>query len=378
MSYVFGWKTESSVFISCDTALTSSKKEGNLRFSKTSFGENHIFNEDMRITEEMLKIFQLSNNILIGFAGDNDVAFDTVNNIKILLQFRESNIDSLIEIIKQSTENCVPEDNDSSIGLIVGFSDSNNSYLLSYNFDGTRRILVHDDTVQIGSISNEFKILTKKFIEAFVNHPLPDSELLITINSIVQSYGIHDYLIKQGVGGIITGAMLNVHGILWQRDTTHLLYNSIDLSKKVVNNTAPPPKVVNIDNLSPQVVNIIMRDGAIVSQDMYEQKRIYGNIFNTPDFDLWYKRHLNNNPEIFNNKKPKYFVFYMIDSWNITILCGTNKIKNSKYFNVSNWGGGEFYITISQLLMDKLLKKKQKSKDVFKSLTINRILDEEQ
>lgn len=358
MSYVIGWKTNESIFISCDTALTSIGTDQKLDFELSSFGEAHLIDGNVKVTEGMLKLFQISNNLLIGFAGDNNVAFDTINTLKILFEMKECSIDDLIEVIKKATDSCVPDDNENDIALIIGYCSKATLALLSYNYDGKHEIIQHEGLVQIGSISKDYRELTEIFVNTFVQHPLPDDEQLITINSIVQSYGIHDYLIEQGVGGIITGAMVNKFGIQWQKDTSHLIYNSI--------------------KFSPEIINILVRDGALVAQDGKGKKRIYGNIVNMPDFNLWYEKNLKNNPDIFNNTKPKYFVFYMIDSWNITILCSADKTESSKYLKINNWGGGETDISISQELMTKLLRKKEKSKEIYKSLVINRILDEDE
>jgi hypothetical protein len=46
------------------------------------------------------------------------------------------------------------------------------------------------------------------------------------LTALVQSYGLHDNLIDQNIGGIVCGLELTPYGVKWQSDTAFVLYNS--------------------------------------------------------------------------------------------------------------------------------------------------------
>ena len=53
---------------------------------------------------------------------------------------------------------------------------------------------------------------------------LPAERLLPLITAIVQSYGVHDNLIDQNIGGLIFGLRTQGSRILWQEDTNFVIY----------------------------------------------------------------------------------------------------------------------------------------------------------
>ena len=80
MTYVLAWKTDSEVFLTADSALTTThpNPDGH-HLERSSFGEEHIFESDRIVEERALKLF-LQNNIAVAIAGRYDTAIQMVKS----------------------------------------------------------------------------------------------------------------------------------------------------------------------------------------------------------------------------------------------------------------------------------------------------------
>lgn len=315
MTYVVGWKTDKNVFISADTAVTTKAPNPKLYSEFSSFGEKHFVNGDKKIEESMLKLFNINDRIIIGFSGHVKTALDVIRNFKILVENVEiTKLDIIEEKLRIAVKSLQPLPKDKEFGLILGFIENKEPHLLSYNSDGTHCIQKHERWV-CQEILREtiYSGITEMFTNLFRRGNLSDENFLIAVNSIIQSYGIHNNLLENGVGGIIVGFQISKDGVKWQKDTSYIIYN---------------PKFVGT-----VLINMAIRDGGLaVSSPSLKSKSVFLNTISSPDVKQWTKLWLNVIFDMLSSCKSSYYVFLSSFQMIITIVRAESNNNSDLFF----------------------------------------------
>jgi len=210
MTYILGWKSNTSVFISGDMAITTiGEHPQELSKQLSSFQEKQFKASNKKIEESLQKVLNLDSRLIFGFAGDVKVASDFANNLSLrAFQAKLKKPDDMVAIINQSLEDCISVDNMQKVQFIFGVMLEDKPTLFSYNAFNDCRILLHEELVQIGSLTKSplYTNISAGLSSFFIKGTLPDERMIACVNAIIQSYGVHDNLIeKYGVGGAILG-----------------------------------------------------------------------------------------------------------------------------------------------------------------------------
>ncbi len=344
MTLIIGWKTKSSVFISADSAMTIYDKDFEPKAKQTAFLEKVYKDDDVVVQEGLLKLFNIQNRIIIGFSGINHLAFDLIADFKRRVEFYPSDtINEISELIMQSVDNCLKSGDE--VSLIVGININGEPYLLSYGTNNNKEINQHDKFVWTGSIDKYFPQFFKEFAEPLIDRQMDDEHLLVTLNSILQSFSIHHYLLPMGVGGPFFGFRLNGGKVIWQNDTSYFIYSQ------------------NIE--SSRIINIGERENVLIALLAEKgEKNIYGNPLSPCNISKWANKYIDKTAKTFAKGETKYYVFLDTMNYFITILKLDNNFK-SKYLSIEPIENNKLLFGLSPKLRNSLFPKFENSKPPF-------------
>ena len=117
----------------------------------------------------------------------------------------------------------VGNDPDSDVTMILAYRQDGQPRLATYNANGDRRVQDDVERVQCGSMKAGYHDLTERHLRAFSSIGDSPQRTLVQALGLLQSYGIHDYLIEHGVGGGFCGLYLDQDGIHWQPDILYVV-----------------------------------------------------------------------------------------------------------------------------------------------------------
>ena len=110
-------------------------------------------------------------------------------------------------------------------------------------FDSTKQDMLSEveDHAQIGSINHGYKSLSSSILDIVkgaiakfsIENYEASEELLAQVMSCIQSYGIHDYLVKDGVGGVFSGLWVSESGVHYQPDILYVIGSAIPSSENI-------------------------------------------------------------------------------------------------------------------------------------------------
>jgi len=221
MTYILGWKSGASSFLCGDTAIT---RDGGppIAPDQSSFGEASFTKGSRHVREGLIKMINLGN-AAIGLCGDVDAARDFIREFS---QRLDGGMPSS-EALSRTVSNRTPMNSLRSYSLIVALRDAQGSRLFCFNARNDGRLLEIQDgyAVHLGSMSERMKRTTQKWVGCVVHEfrSNPDHALAVVL-AVVQSFGIHDYLMNESVGGVFLGAVVDAAGVRWQKDTLYMIY----------------------------------------------------------------------------------------------------------------------------------------------------------
>ncbi len=111
------------------------------------------------------------------------------------------------------------------IKALLAYTVGSKPRLAAFNENEDGKIHWNTESAHIGSISDGFIELTEKCISGIRSTPDVPPRRLVQTLALVQSYGIHRYLLEEGVGGCFSGLYVDQQGIHWQPDTLYLVTN---------------------------------------------------------------------------------------------------------------------------------------------------------
>lgn len=336
MTLIIGWKTKTSVFISADSAMTIYDKDFEPKAKQTAFLEKVYKDDNVVVQEGLLKLFNIQDRIIVGFSGVNVLAFDLITDFKRRIEFYPSNsISEITELIKQSVDNCLLKGNE--VSLIIGIHINSKPYLLSYGINNKNEVQQHDKFVWTGSIDMYFPQFVKEFAEPLIDKQMDDEHLQVSLNSLLQSFSIHHYLLPMGVGGPFFGFRLNSEKVIWQNDTSYFLYY-----KKI-----DDAKIVNIGAREDVLIALLVEKG---------EKNVYGNPINTADFSKWATQYIDKTAKEFAKGRTKYYVFLNSMNYFITVLKLDINFK-SKYLLIAPQENNKILFGLAPELQNSLFPK---------------------
>ncbi len=283
MTYILAWKDEHNIYITGDTAITSNVgcktlEEANEAISITrdasAFGEKTVKrvesiapNEPIRgnykktvIQEKCVKIQNIDDKIIVGYAGS---ALHAVKVVKDIIEhIRETPCNYTIRDIIRFAAGC----NDiTATSFVFGFFEDGKPQLVEVDSSG----LKDKNVVKLGmlSVREDLPDLSDNFASfGFENHTA-SAEKLIQVCSVLQSFFIRNEAMRDGVGGLYTGAYLSKDGFYWREDT---IYVTFSMSSVTLGTNDP-----EVLFLRSKLVGVFHRDDQVLRVFFNKKKRKY-------------------------------------------------------------------------------------------------------
>ncbi|MGR6831331.1 hypothetical protein [Aliivibrio wodanis] len=226
MTYSVAWKTDTEVFIVADSAVTISNVHDSEEIhGTTSFCERQgRLDNGNYVYESAYKIFSKSN-VAYSLAGDANFGSEFIKDVAFRIEIGFDVETS----IKGAIENYPDFKYKPSIEVTMAFYDEK-PQLITVKNKRANFVEFEDGLVLNGSPTNELINYTNTFHNVFMEDyfkiPLgsvSDEELLIKMIALLQSYGIHNYTIENGIGGAYAGVRVTDSGIVYQPDICYLI-----------------------------------------------------------------------------------------------------------------------------------------------------------
>ncbi|WP_027003086.1 hypothetical protein [Hugenholtzia roseola] len=270
MTYITGWRNQTSVFIAADSAITyeqESLENAKIWSDVSTFGETHIIGNDKVVQEQWLKIYNFNNKLILAFAGNVSEAYEAIKWLKMVLEVNEQpDLRGSFKYIYNTYR---------KISIIAGFVENEQPVLISVNANGTsgyKEHLVYEDAYS-GTIDAEFIKHTQEFYNEIRNSEQTDEQILISMCSVIQSYKYVKPTITNGVGGLISGIRVDKFGVSWQKD---IAYIPIQYNGAILNGTELSEIFGNAE-----IISVLIRDNLVFVNNPYTHwrfsRRPFGN-----------------------------------------------------------------------------------------------------
>lgn len=382
MTFVAAWKLKNEIFVTGDTAITIRlfhpvilQDKINYKAKRSSFYELHQYSQDKIIEEKHLKIYNIDNKYILGYAGDADIAFDIINEIYDQVKLKENKIS---EIVKNATLIY-----GGAVQLVIGYFENGETKLFTFNHDGKFEIKFHDTPVLIGKI-NAHEVLesfTPELINFINNNKLTSNpnDKLILFSTCLQSILIRANLIEHGIGGTFTGAYLNKKTFVWQKDTGYITFEMND--NVPANETSP-----NILYKNPRFIFLFHRNNRLATLSLndrneYRDIKLINHYINPSiarnqrdkfetEIKEWIKEYENLIVKQIKKIKLNYFVFFSYDTSTYNKITLVHNFWGSVYFVFDiYWHNGYPTLNMTKELVNDINPRKSESFNEFLWLT---------
>lgn len=259
MTYCAGWKLGDTVFLIADSAITSPRPP----FSRqSSFGQAHRQVRDEHVEEGLLKLAPIGDNAAIAFAGDVGLAQQV---LELLIAHWPSFGNDVREVHRVLSATFPLEQVPEVAFLLAWWSDTGPRLAQWESRNGFTEL--DGQSCAIGSIGNYHRTFTNHALQQLRDLNVPQNDVLPAITALVQSFGIHDDLIEQNVGGAVFGLAVGREGVRWQADTGYLIYSRL--------------------GQQPEFVSASVRDNTLVIHSSITQETIAMMNSAAPDLQTW-------------------------------------------------------------------------------------------
>lgn len=218
MTYVLGWKTLSNAYIAADSVITSARVATE---DQSSFGERQICDSNVSVSERALKIVT-DDDLAIGLCGDFQAAQDLASNLfRSYRRLRDPEA-ALREM--RASNGPYPMTYDAK--LVVAWKGKPHPRLFCFNQDGrgTVQEFGEGEGVPLGSVRAMHRSFTQDlFRRLYKVEANGSAAYLASALGVLQSFGVHDYMLAHGVGGSFTGLCVSSESITWQPDLLYLI-----------------------------------------------------------------------------------------------------------------------------------------------------------
>lgn len=269
MTYIAGWRFGAHAYLISDTALTLHPQLGQLREERapgsvTSFGESNVSELNQLVCEAVLKTSNLGH-AAVSFCGDVALATSVIRSFAARLR---EGLDPEQAFRHAVSDNGPFDDPERTTHLIVAIPQQPNPRLIVCHLDGDQQIHEIPDhhLVHFGSMAPKYAHTAAHLIghlKSFAHEP---DRFLTGALAILQTYGLHDYLMEHGVGGTFCGLHADTSTVCWQKDILYLLYHG-----RLPRPTPPDEPCIRM------VMSIVRDDVLIVRSNISQSCRYFGH-----------------------------------------------------------------------------------------------------
>lgn len=367
MTFIVAWKSKDAVFITGDSALT--RTGFNLEYLnntiketkwKTTFDENIVLNHERIVQEAVVKIHNIQNKLIIGYAGAGNSAIDVIAHIE---QNVNPVLTNLQELIAEGASMYGGE-----FQMVVGYFNKSTPCMLTFNLNDDSEFEVSNTWATLGSGRNNesLRLISINAIEFLENLSIYNShqDRLVQFCTLIQSLILRDQLLETGVGGFFTGGYLTKRKFTWQKDTAYVTFLLGEETKW--NHHSP-----NVRFTNGRFLFLFHRANKVAILSMHEETgyrvldvffphinsfdlRLNRNRY-IEDYNIWIKKYeaeIKNKIKRFNSK---YFVFLSYDkrtSNKMTFI--QNYLCSSKYIFDVYWSNGVPTLNVTKEFVEEI------------------------
>jgi len=217
MTYCVAKKGAFGVVMAADSALTS---DASLTVKVSSFGERHgpldAPGPERFVQEGKLKI-EVIGDCAVTYAGDYGEIQPFIQEFRVWLRGKRRPL----EAFKITADANSP----SKSQIILGYVEDAVPRIATFNANGESEVIDDVEFAAFGNLDRGLNELTETYLTLFEERSNDPIQVLVNTLALLQSYGIHRYLISDGVGGGFCGVALNHAGVHWQPDILYLVAN---------------------------------------------------------------------------------------------------------------------------------------------------------
>lgn len=333
MTYCIGWKYGGSVYLIADSAATGLTPP---YAERSSFDELHDRVGDKYVQETLLKLVRIGRRCAAAFSGD--VA--TASNIMSVMKQRFECGGTIQNALYSAVASIGPFVPERPVSLLIAEYGDQGPSLKLWCSDRAEKI-EEIEAGEIGSLQNYHSTFAKSALSILSQGRVEEKRLLPIMSAVVQTYGIHDNMIQQNIGGLIFGIQVCSEGVLWQEDTNYFLY---------------PDSLSSLTYVSA----FVRDDVVVVNSSITKATNCFANSVNTVEVLEWKSKWLEYIQSHINSSHYRYWVF-ISSSWkSITIVRIEDVATPNKYFSLTFKGDGLFDFGMSPELRNVLLAPMEK------------------
>lgn len=283
MTYCCGWQSNSAAFVIADAAVTSPGITKQV--DRTSFGELDVQGADRCVEEAALKVNPIGCTA-VTFAGSSRAGRLIEECFALELKAGVSPSAALAKVVDSSDLRSLR----SEAQLIAAYHDEGHPRLVSWNAGGNGVVLGHFNDVQVGSVKEVYRKITKNLLGGVGRLNIDPTRELVNALALCQSYGSFFYLMDHGVGGVFSGAYVDASGFHWQPD---ILYVLVDGSLNCASG-----------------VSVIMRGNVLIADSaVLGGVRVFGNTISSDCDPISLNQAVAESDAVFKSARYDYLVF---------------------------------------------------------------------
>ncbi len=222
MTYWLAWKSGNSAFIVADAALTVSGIAPRRPMRPSSaFGEPHVYDpvKGYSVFEGVLKIAELGR-VLYVFAGTESVGLSFGRCLQDFLSQGVDPYDSFLRTMKLYAYAGRSE----PVHCAIAYYDEKQPRLVSGQTD-TAIVQEVDSVIGGGCMPDHYAHQLSRVPAILDPGRIDVSETLMVIVALLQSFGVHDFLLRGGIGGFYQGISIGPTGITRVPSCAYCLYD---------------------------------------------------------------------------------------------------------------------------------------------------------
>ncbi|MGJ7546148.1 hypothetical protein [Variovorax sp. LT1R16] len=295
----------------------------------SSFGEAARMTPSGYVQEGLQKLMVVSEDCVIAYAGDVRRATEVGALFKTLHR-PLSSIEGTVAAVAASID---LTHSDLFEFLIARQTDAG-AELWRWRSDSPVPKVIENEA-SIGSLESWHTDMTKQVVLLLSNGALDERRMLLSVTALIQSYGLHDPLFDQGVGGAICSLRLTPFGVEWLPDSNFL--------------------VVTNEMTTGHVITILHRSHAMVVSSSYETTigpMAYLNSVTHPSADAWFEHWAVVIKRQLDAAAARYWIFLSPEWLNILIVDAEDVTNILPICRILPTAPGQYEVAFHDLLAD--------------------------